>query len=151
MKSTSRRIALGAVAALALATMVPGEASAQFPGQPPGGGWPGGPPPGGFPGGPHPGGPPGGWQGGGPRPGGWHGGGPYGGWHGPRRHRDAWVGPAMAGALGGLALGAIAGAANPYNGYGYGPGYPGGCYVVRSPILDPWGRLVGYQPTQVCN
>jgi hypothetical protein len=144
MNWTSRKYALSAVAALALAAAAPG-AQAQHPGHGPGGG------PGHGPGG----GPGGGWHGGGPHPGGPHPGGPHpGGWqgqrgHGHRGHGGDWVGPAVAGAIGGLALGALAGsAAAPY--YGYGPGYSGGCYWQRRPAYDPWGRFVGYAPVQVC-
>ena len=57
---------------------------------------------------------------------GWHG----GGWGGP--------GPWVAGAIGGLALGAIAsGAAGGY-----------GC-VANRPVYDPYGNFVGYQRVRV--
>ena len=62
--------------------------------------------------------------------GGWGGGGWRGGWGGP--------GPWVAGAIGGLALGAMAaGAANNY-----------GC-VANQPVYDQWGRFVGYQRVRV--
>jgi hypothetical protein len=131
MKFMSRKIVLGTVAALALATMVPGEASAQWRG--------------------------GGWHGGG---GGWHGGGWGGGWRGGGWHGgSSWVGPAVAAGIGGLALGALAaGAANPYYygystpyyGYGYGPAYYNGCTWRRGATYDAWGRFVGYRNMQVC-
>ncbi len=62
--------------------------------------------------------------------------------------------PLAAGLLGGLAAGAIVGAATaPYYAgppaYAYGPGP--GCYWVRGPVYDQWGRFAGYRPTQVCN
>ena len=61
---------------------------------------------------------------------GWH----RGGWRGP--------GPWVAGAIGGLALGAMAaGAANNY-GYGY------GC-VANQPVYDNWGNFVGYRRVRV--
>ena len=62
------------------------------------------------------------------RRGGW-GGGHHRGWGGP--------GPWAAGAIGGLALGALA--AGAYNGYG---GY--GC-VANQPVYDDWGNFVGYR------
>ena len=60
--------------------------------------------------------------------GGWGGGwgGYHRGWGGP--------GPWAAGAIGGLALGAIA--AGAYNGYG--------C-VANQPVYDNWGNFVGYR------
>ncbi|HMN73725.1 MAG TPA: hypothetical protein PKA55_17840 [Rhodoblastus sp.] len=80
-----------------------------------------------------------GWRGGpawrgGP---GWRGGYGYGyGW------RRGWGGPGpwVAGAVGGLALGAIA--AGAYNGYGY------GC-VANRPMYDSWGNFLGYQRVRV--
>lgn len=83
-----------------------------------------------------------------------------GGWgyrHGWGHRHWGGGGAVAAGVLGGLALGAIAGAAaqQPYYGPGYagaGYGYPayGGCYLVDQPVTDGWGNFVGYQQTQVC-
>jgi hypothetical protein len=53
-------------------------------------------------------------------------------------------GPWVAGAAGGLALGALA--AGAYNGYGY--GYGGGC-VANQPVTDAWGNFVGYRRIRV--
>lgn len=67
--------------------------------------------------------------------GGWGGGGwgHHRGWGGP--------GPWAAGAIGGLALGALA--AGAYNGgYGY------GC-VARQPVYDNWGNFRGYRRVSV--
>ncbi len=136
MNAMSRKIALGMIAAVALAAMAPGEAQAQWRG--------------------------GGWRGGGWHGGGWHGGGYSGGWHGGgwrghRGHGANWVGPAVAGVIGGLALGALASSAYPAYGYGYGqpyygygPTYYGGCTWRRQPTYDPWGRFIGYGSVQVC-
>ena len=73
-----------------------------------------------------------GWRGGGFARGGW---GHHRGWGGP--------GPWVAGAIGGLALGAVA--AGAYNGYGYGGGY---C-VANQPVYDDWGQFLGYQRVSV--
>lgn len=64
-------------------------------------------------------------------------------------------GAVAAGLVGGLALGAIAGAAgNPY--YGYGPGYyrpayyaPGSCVVERRRVVNRYGRVV-FQRVRTC-
>ncbi|WP_051952967.1 hypothetical protein [Methylocapsa aurea] len=86
----------------------------------------------------------GGWHGG---HGGWHGGGGY--WRGGRWYGGGynWGAPVAAGILGGLALGAVAGAAYPYGGYA--PAY-GGCYMQNQPAYDGWGNFVGYRPVRVC-
>ena len=70
---------------------------------------------------------------------GWGGRGGYaygGGWG----HRRGWGGPGpwVAGAIGGLALGAVA--AGAYNNYG--------C-VANQPVYDDWGQFVGYQRVRV--
>lgn len=62
------------------------------------------------------------------------------GWHG-----GGWGGPAAAGLIGGLAVGALAASAYPY---GYG-GY-GGCYVQNQPAYDGYGFFLGYRPVRVC-
>ncbi len=83
----------------------------------------------------------GGWHGGGWgwRGGGWRGGYWGGGW--------GWGGPAVAGLIGGLALGSLAAsAAAPYYGYG---NY-GGCYLQSQPIYNGWGQFIGYRPIRVC-
>ncbi|MFO1167502.1 MAG: hypothetical protein U1E19_05190 [Rhodoblastus sp.] len=75
---------------------------------------------------------------------GWGGRGGYaygGGWGGGRHwgHRGGWgAGPWVAGAIGGLALGAVA--AGAYNNYG--------C-VANQPVYDDWGQFVGYQRVRV--
>jgi hypothetical protein len=48
--------------------------------------------------------------------------------------------------LGGLAVGAIAGAVGQ-------PAYYGGdpCYLANRPVTDAWGNIVGYRRVQVCN
>jgi hypothetical protein len=81
---------------------------------------------------------------------GWRG---YGWRHGYRypgygwRRGYGWGGAAAAGALGGFALGALAGSA-----YAYGPGYYGyGCHWQNQPTYDGWGNFAGYQPVWVCN
>ncbi|WP_442754108.1 hypothetical protein ACNHKD_14080 [Methylocystis sp. JAN1] len=57
-------------------------------------------------------------------------------------------GAAAAAAIGGFALGAMAGAASQ-PGYGYGYGY-GNCYYVDRPVTDDWGNVVAYRRAQVC-
>lgn len=125
MISVSRKIVIGAIAALALATAVPAEVQAQH--------WRGGR---------------GGWNGGGWQAGGWQGGGGWhgGGWRGRRGHSGNWVGPAIAGVIGGLALGALATGASPYGPAYYGPR----CTWQDRPAYDPWGQFVGYRTVQVC-
>ncbi len=83
---------------------------------------------------------------------GWgHAGWGHGGWGHPGRgygagwgYRRGWDhgGAAAAAALGGFALGAVAGsvAHPPY----------GGCYPVRRPLVDGWGNVVGYRSVEVC-
>jgi hypothetical protein len=56
-----------------------------------------------------------------------------------------WGAPVAAGIIGGLALGALAGAAYPY-----GPAYYGGCYWQNRPVYDSWGNFAGYAPVQAC-
>lgn len=133
----------GAIAAclvLGLAVLTPLDAQAQGRGRH-GGAWRGG-----------------GWQNGGRHAGAWQG----QRWHGSYRNgayrngrywngrswNGGWVGPAAAGIIGGLALGALANSA-----YGYAPAYspyPGGCYLKNRATYDAWGRFIGYQPVQVC-
>ena len=72
-----------------------------------------------------------------------------------------WGGPFAAGAIGGLAAGAIIGGASRPYGYGYGyPAYSGyyapepvynPCYVARRPVYDAYGYFAGYRRTRVCN
>lgn len=78
----------------------------------------------------------------------------HGHWHGHRR--GGWGGPAAAGIIGGLALGALA--AGAYGGYGgYGgpvyaaPGYGvygGRCWIERHRVYDGWDYVV--QDVRVC-
>ena len=72
---------------------------------------------------------------------GWGGRGGYaygGSWGGHRRGWGGGPGPWVAGAIGGLALGAVA--AGAYNNYG--------C-VANQPVYDDWGQFVGYQRVRV--
>ena len=67
------------------------------------------------------------------------------------RDHDGWGGPAAAGLIGGLALGALAaGAAQP----AYGPPVvydaPPPCWMERRPLFDPYGNIVGYRRYRVC-
>jgi hypothetical protein len=74
----------------------------------------------------------------------WH----TGYWHpgyGWRNRYYGWGGPVAAGVIGGLALGALAGAA-----YANGPVYYGGCYWQNQPVYDSWGNFAGYAPVQAC-
>jgi hypothetical protein len=67
------------------------------------------------------------------------------------RHRGSNWGPAVAaGAVGGLALGALA--ARPAYGYGYYDGgyYGGDCYWTRQRVIDAWG-YPHWRRVQVCN
>ena len=73
---------------------------------------------------------------------GWGGRGGYaygGGWG--HRGWGGGAGPWVAGAIGGLALGAVA--AGAYNGYG------GGYCVANQPVYDDWGQFIGYQRVSV--
>ncbi|HMF06414.1 MAG TPA: hypothetical protein VKE72_05315 [Methylocella sp.] len=83
--------------------------------------------------------------------GGWHGGW-YGGWRGGYWGGcgwgcgyNNWGGAVAAGVVGGLALGALAGAA-----ISYGPYYYGSCSWQNRPVYDSWGNFAGYAPVQVC-
>ena len=67
----------------------------------------------------------------------------YGGGWGHRRGWGGGAGPLVAGAIGGLALGAVA--AGAYNGYGYGYG---DC-IANQPVYDDWGQIVAYQRVRV--
>ena len=66
-------------------------------------------------------------------------------------------GAAAAGIIGGLALGALAGAAGAYGGpysygpayYGYGPGYYPDCYLARQHFWTAWGWR--WRTVRVCN
>lgn len=67
------------------------------------------------------------------------------GFHGGYAYRGGWghrgwggPGPWVAGAIGGLALGAVA--AGAYNNYG--------C-VANQPVYDDWGQFIGYQRVRV--
>ena len=78
------------------------------------------------------------------------------GWDGHRGwgHRhwrgDHWDngGAAAAAALGGFALGAVAGAAaqQPHYGAAYGD-----CHFVDRPVVDDWGHIIEYRRTEVCD
>jgi hypothetical protein len=61
-----------------------------------------------------------------------------------------WNGPLAAGVVGGLALGAIAGAGYPSAAYYYDPPVYEGCYIARRPAYDGWGEFVGYRRVRVC-
>jgi hypothetical protein len=67
----------------------------------------------------------------------------HGGWG---YHHGGW-GWGLGGVAAGLALGATAAAATPYY-YGY--GYPA-CGIVRQPVVDEYGIIVGYHHVRVCN
>ncbi len=74
------------------------------------------------------------------RHGGWRGGhGYYGGGYGYGWRHRGWGGPGpwVAGAIGGLALGAVAAGAYNY-----------GC-VANQPVYDDWGRFLGYRRVRV--
>ena len=84
---------------------------------------------------------------------GWHGGGGWrgGGWGGP----GVGVGIA-AGVVGGAIVAGAILASRPtgyvvYPGYAQ-PVYGPGCYWASQPVVDPYGRVVGYtgRPVQVC-
>ncbi len=70
------------------------------------------------------------------------------------------AGAFIAGAIGGTALGAIAGGAlaGPRPVYVVPPPpvyvapveYAEECYFARRPVLDPYGNVVGYRRTRVC-
>ena len=64
------------------------------------------------------------------------------GWYG--RHHN-WGGAVAAGVLGGLALGALAGAT-----YANGPYYYGRCSWQNRPVYGSWGNFAGYAPVWVC-
>ena len=77
-------------------------------------------------------------------------------------YRGGWGGPLAAGAIGGLALGAIVGSTSHpygYGGYGYAPyGYGYGptpvyspCYRGRTPVYDAYGNFAGYRPVRICD
>lgn len=81
--------------------------------------------------------------------------GPGPGW-GWRRPGWGWGPGVAAGVIGGAVIaGAIIASRPPgyvvYPGYAQ-PVYAPGCYWASQPVLDPWGRVVGYtgQPIQVC-
>ncbi|HXZ17396.1 MAG TPA: hypothetical protein VEH77_15790 [Roseiarcus sp.] len=74
-----------------------------------------------------------------------------GGWWGPRygwgRGPGIWAPVAAIAALSGLAVGLAASQApypapNPY----WGPR----CRPIEQPVLDPYGNVVGYRPSRVC-
>jgi hypothetical protein len=70
------------------------------------------------------------------------------GWGRPHWGRGHWDhgGEAASAALGGFALGAVAGAASrPYDAsYGH-------CYFVERPVTDDWGNILEYRRSQVCD
>ncbi len=67
--------------------------------------------------------------------------------HGRHPHNGHWEAPAVAAAvIGGLALGALAASAYPYD-----PGYPGGCATRRQATYDAWGQFIGYRRVQYCD
>ncbi len=68
---------------------------------------------------------------------------PY--WGGHRRHGGDWEGAAAAGLIGGLALGALAGATAaraPYDAYE--------CAPAEEPVFDEWGEVIAYRRVDVC-
>ena len=80
---------------------------------------------------------------------GWRG--PGWGWRGP-----GWGAGVAAGVVGGAIIAGAILASRPagyvvYPGYAQ-PVYAPGCYWASQPVLDPWGRVVGYtgRPVQVC-
>lgn len=77
-----------------------------------------------------------------------HWGGGYGGYHGNWGGRGGWGngGAAAAAALGGLALGAVVGAAAQHHAYD-----EGDCYPVDRPVTDAWGAVIEYRRTMVCD
>lgn len=73
-----------------------------------------------------------------------------------------WGAPFAGGLIGGLAAGALIGAASrPAYGYGYGYAPPAygydpvpvydSCYRGRTPVYDAYGNFAGYRPVRVCN
>lgn len=87
-----------------------------------------------------------------------------GGWRGPgwgpgwgwRRPGWGWGPGVAAGVIGGAVIAGAILASRPagyvvYPGYAQ-PVYAPGCYWASQPVVDPWGRVVGYtgQPIQVC-
>ncbi|HVB90287.1 MAG TPA: hypothetical protein VND97_08815 [Beijerinckiaceae bacterium] len=69
------------------------------------------------------------------------------------RDDDGWGGPAAAGLIGGLALGAIVGSAASAPSYGpvYDePAYPASCWIERRPIIGRFGQTIGYRRFRVC-
>ena len=84
---------------------------------------------------------------------GWGGRGPGWGWRRPGR---GWGPGVAAGVVGGAIIAGAILASRPagyvvYPSYAQ-PVYAPGCYWASQPVLDPWGRVVGYtgQPVQVC-
>ena len=82
---------------------------------------------------------------------GWRG--PGWGWRGPGW---GWGPGIAAGIVGGAIIAGAILASRPagyvvYPGYAQ-PVYAPGCYWASQPVLDPWGRVVGYtgRPVQVC-
>jgi len=59
-------------------------------------------------------------------------------------HHGGWGGPAAAGFLGGLAIGAIAAASHPVY-------YGGSCTLANRPVTDGYGDVVGYRRVEFCN
>jgi hypothetical protein len=91
---------------------------------------------------------------------GWGARGPGWGWRGPgwgwRRPGWGWGPGVAAGVVGGAIIAGAILASRPagyvvYPGYAQ-PVYAPGCYWASQPVLDLWGRVVGYtgQPVQVC-
>ncbi|MBV8510057.1 MAG: BA14K family protein [Xanthobacteraceae bacterium] len=94
----------------------------------------------------------------------WRGGGWGGGWHGGWGWRGGgccWRGPGIgagiaAGVVGGAIVAGAILATRPagyvvYPGYAQ-PLYGPNCYWASQPVVDPYGRVVGYtgQPVQIC-
>ncbi len=69
----------------------------------------------------------------------------WGGHWGGGRHWDHG-GEAAAAALGGFALGAVAGAAGRHDDVDYHH-----CHFVERPVTDDWGNILEYRRSQVCD
>lgn len=67
---------------------------------------------------------------------------PAAAWYPHHHHGYGWGGPAAAGVIGGLALGAMAASASQ-------PAY-GGCWIERRPVYSERGRFLGQRRIRVC-
>ena len=68
------------------------------------------------------------------------------GWHGGWRH-GGWGGPVALGLFGGLAAGAIFSSQSRPAYYGY----SGDCYLQQQPVVNRYGRIIGYRDVQICD